>query len=246
MLCVETRFKVFRATVLTTLVAVGIAQLLALWFYPISSGSTAYLFAPVIASVTAFPISYFIWTKARQNAVLSARLQHLLDRDRLTDTATRDFFFSEVSRHSDQSGVVLMVDIDNFKQVNDVFGHLAGDRIIRMVADALRAHVRERDIVCRFGGEEFVIFLLGASPGLAWEIAERLRKKIACVETTTEGVLITVSVSVGGSVKTPRENIERVIRRADACLYKAKDDGRNRTVVDWTGSAAEDLVAVGA
>lgn len=131
-----------------------------------------------------------------------------------------------------------MVDIDHFKQVNDKVGHFVGDDVIRLAADVLRKQVREEDIVCRFGGEEFVIFLKSASLQEGWDTAERIRRSIEAATTPTDDGDVKITVSVGGSMKSSLEHIDDAIKRADECLYRAKEAGRNRTIVDW-GTAAQ-------
>lgn len=216
------------AAALTTAGAICFAQTLALMIYPVSSGSTADIFAPVITLFTAFPISLFIWSKLRENMVLTEQLQRLLERDRLTDAATRDHFFATMAEDPRAYGVSLMVDIDHFKQVNDSHGHLAGDIVIAEVARLLRDIVRAEDIVCRFGGEEFVIFLRDHDYGRGERVAERMRAAIAGHRITVNGTQLCVTVSIGGSLKQALDDLMQAIQQADEALYRAKRLGRNR------------------
>ncbi len=220
------------ASLVTTFGAICIAQVLALWIYPVSSGSTAYIFAPVIAFCTAFPISLLLWTKIRQNLILGEELQKLIDRDRLTQTATRDYFFARMDEAPDAYGVSLMVDIDHFKQVNDTHGHLAGDTVIAEVAAILSANVRSGDIVCRFGGEEFVIFLLEMGRRDAMVVAERMRALVEQHLVIYQGLEIKVTVSIGGALKRHAGSVMTSLQQADAALYLAKQQGRNRTIFE--------------
>ncbi len=164
---------------------------------------------------------------------LTKKLKRIVNRDRLTDVATRDFFFTALSTESQAYGVSLMIDIDHFKQVNDTYGHFTGDQVIQKVAKILKQNVRASDIVCRFGGEEFVVFLAHAKPEEGWHIAERIRVETEKAVTATDIGPIKVTVSIGGSLKQEIEQIDDAIRRADACLYEAKNAGRNQTIVDW-------------
>jgi len=159
-------------------------------------------------------------------------LQRLVERDRLTDVATRDYFYSRMEQDPDGFGVSLMVDIDNFKVINDTHGHVAGDEVIRSVAAVLRENVREMDIVCRYGGEEFLLFLQKHEESEAFIVAERIREAVATRSVNYRGTPIRVTVSVGGSLRLRVTEIEESIRQAeaDAALYRAKEAGRNRTV----------------
>lgn len=197
----------------------------------------------LIVLITTIPTCIFIGMNIRENTMLSAELRRLVERDRLTDASTRDYFFAQLAKAPDGYGVSLMVDIDNFKNVNDTYGHLAGDTVIQLVARVLGENVRLDDIVCRFGGEEFVIFLKEASKLEGWEISERIRKGIEAAGTPSAQGVIKVTVSVGGSLKESMEEIEAAIARADACLYKAKARGRNQTVVDWRYDTAANTAA---
>lgn len=185
------------------------------------------LIATVIVS---FPISYFFIRQIHKNYLLTLELQKLVDRDRLTDAATRDYFFTQMEAHPDAYGVSLMVDIDHFKQVNDAHGHIVGDGVIRSVAQILRQNTRPQDIVCRFGGEEFVIFLFGDNTTDGFAAAERMRVAISGALIIAGGAELSVTVSIGGALKDRMADLDEAIRQADVALYRAKRTGRNRTI----------------
>ena len=132
---------------------------------------------------------------------------------------------------------VLVLDLDHFKTVNDLYGHLAGDQVLAAVAAALRSEVRERDLVGRFGGEEFVILLVGRREGGETDlgvIAERIRERVAGLVvdvTTPDGAarIRRLSVSVGGALHPGgRADLDGLLRIADTALYSAKRAGRNQ------------------
>ncbi len=125
---------------------------------------------------------------------------------------------------------IVMVDIDHFKIINDTYGHLTGDAVLRQVAQRLRSFVRAYDIVGRFGGEEFLIVLPGCKAGPGMKQAERLREGV-CAEPIPEGdVPLTITISLGvlevGELNTG--DLETLLGAADAALYRAKAGGRNR------------------
>jgi diguanylate cyclase (GGDEF)-like protein len=123
---------------------------------------------------------------------------------------------------------VLIADIDHFKQINDTFGHLAGDAVLRRIADTLRQAVRECDHVGRYGGEEFLIILPNSSAPGAVEMAQRLREAISRVRFYNDGNEISMTISVGvAQCFAGEEGTEAILRRADAALYQAKANGRN-------------------
>ncbi|MEJ3654245.1 GGDEF domain-containing protein [Actinomycetes bacterium KLBMP 9759] len=140
----------------------------------------------------------------------------------------------KVTRKSDLRAV-LVLDLDHFKMVNDTHGHVAGDHVLAAVADALRAEVRDQDLVGRFGGEEFVVLLAGLEQGEGdlSVVAERIRRRVAGLRVeipTADGPLTVagLSVSVGGAVH-PRDgaDLRSLLQLADAALYTAKRAGRN-------------------
>lgn len=153
--------------------------------------------------------------------------------DGLTGIPNRAAFDTELQRqlashkrHGTAVTVVLL-DIDHFKQFNDNHGHLAGDRVLRDVADVLRGSVRESDIVTRFGGEEFGILLPLTGLSAARLIAERIRLDVMAHVCGFEDQELHVTLSAGLTEVTADDTIESVIARADKALYEAKRAGRN-------------------
>lgn len=124
---------------------------------------------------------------------------------------------------------VLMLDIDYFKAVNDTYGHDAGDSVLRKVADVLRAIARLSDVVCRYGGEEFLIIAPDTSIDGAIQLAERIRSGIEQQTLLVSGKALNLSMSLGVAVKDGRTGShERLLKAADEALYRAKQRGRNR------------------
>ncbi len=160
--------------------------------------------------------------------------------DALTGTANRAFFDRRLKemvhqcRRSDVQMGVAVVDIDHFKNVNDTYGHQAGDYILQQVACALDGVTRADETLARYGGEEFVILLEDiATEGLAI-VGERIRAKIEGLDISFEGTGIPITVSIGLSCGVPQdaEYGVRLFSHADAALYQAKQNGRNQAVCD--------------
>ena len=130
-----------------------------------------------------------------------------------------------------------LIDLDHFKQVNDKYGHLAGDIVLRAVTDAIGNQLRAYDLAGRFGGEEFIVLLPNASQTAAFRVAERLRTHVASlsIPVTDEGAdgpCVTVTISIGvAALDSTRHELTNLVAAADAALYRAKHEGRNRTRV---------------
>ena len=124
---------------------------------------------------------------------------------------------------------LIMADIDHFKNINDTYGHLAGNQVIKNVAQFLQEFLRNSDSVARYGGEEFAIILPGISESDALIVAERLREAIACMRIEYENYAISVSLSFGISFLKTNKNVSKIelIKEADSALYQAKGIGRN-------------------
>jgi diguanylate cyclase (GGDEF)-like protein/PAS domain S-box-containing protein len=171
--------------------------------------------------------------------------------DGLTGLCNRRHFF-ELAAHEFSSAmryqhpfVILMFDMDDFKQVNDTLGHAAGDKLLVRVAQAAAAQVRASDVVARYGGDEFIVLLPHASAGQALPVAERIRASVAAIRMDAlrddqESFSITLSIGIAEVRRAPVDkNVERVIQRADEAMYTAKQSGRNRIVIfgqDETGA----------
>ena len=137
----------------------------------------------------------------------------------------------ELQRSTRQNTPVslLMLDIDSFKSINDTFGHLAGDTVIKDVADILKSSVRVFDVCARYGGEEFAVVMPGSSLDSATAIAERIRQRIHSYHSTDRTLsALRVSVSIGVAESGPLGSVRELIERADAALYAAKRAGKNR------------------
>lgn len=224
------KLGVATATFITTLFCVALAQIVSNIVMPTDAYNKVYHLVPVVVIVTATPACIFVWSLVAKNYHLQQKLRFLVERDRLTDAATRDYFFQKMAQDDAAFGISLMVDIDHFKKINDTYGHLAGDIVIRAVADVLQKNVREQDIVCRFGGEEFVIFLSQRGHEDGFAVAERMREAIEAESIVCDGQLLNVTVSIGGSLKDQIATIIFAIKQADDALYQAKRTGRNKTV----------------
>jgi len=167
-----------------------------------------------------------------ENGRLMSRLRNLANVDPLTGIPNRRAFFEEAEtlfegpalagpRHS-----VLMIDVDYFKQVNDTYGHRAGDRVLSVVAACVKSQLRSADLVGRYGGDELVIALAGCdSPG-AYAVAERIRSVVAATPIVFEDGVVNVSLSIGVAGAENGEGLLPVLARADLALYDAKRAGR--------------------
>jgi diguanylate cyclase (GGDEF)-like protein len=124
----------------------------------------------------------------------------------------------------------MMMDIDYFKHVNDTYGHLSGDQVLKVLSQVSQSVNRQTDILARLGGEEFAVFMPDTSQAEAVEVAERLRLALAnTAMTLPEGQSIHITVSIGvTSIQATDSHIDDLLKRADAALYAAKNSGRNR------------------
>lgn len=172
-----------------------------------------------------------------QRIGLYRKVQESATRDGLTGLLVRRVFnerlAEEVERAARRQSTVafLMVDLDRFKQVNDTYGHLVGDVVLREVARLIRGSVREMDLVGRYGGEEFGILLPEAGYPLALQISDRIRKAIegASIRAYDETIRMTVSLGVALCPKDAAA-AQQLVEQADEAMYRAKSLGRNRTV----------------
>ncbi|WP_280043135.1 GGDEF domain-containing protein [Pseudomonas sp. Hg5Tf] len=136
----------------------------------------------------------------------------------------------EVLEWQENGGHLLMaiLDLDHFKRINDSYGHLAGDKVLKIVANVLRKNLRSRDFIARFGGEEFVLLIPQTTLSTGCQLAESLRAAIEACPFHFKGERVTITLSIGISAFRSGERSEGVLKRADEALYRAKHLGRNR------------------
>ncbi|MFK8332000.1 diguanylate cyclase [Pseudomonas sp. BJa5] len=136
----------------------------------------------------------------------------------------------EVLQWQEQGGHLLMaiLDLDHFKRINDSYGHLAGDKVLKIVANELRKRLRARDFIARFGGEEFVLLIPQTSLANGYQLAQNLRQVVEACPFHFKGERVTITLSIGISAFRTGERSEVVLKRADEALYRAKHLGRNR------------------
>lgn len=168
---------------------------------------------------------------------LELELHRLATTDVLTRSSNRRHFF-ECAHHEFERACLqgtplafLLLDIDDFKVVNDTYGHLEGDQVLQRIAECGRGVLRRGDLFGRIGGEEFAAVLPGCAPGMAMQVAERLGHEIAQLRFSHEGESYAVTVSQGlASLTAEDAHVDSLFARADAAMYEAKRQGKNRVL----------------
>jgi len=168
---------------------------------------------------------------------LETELQRLATTDGLTQSSNRRHFFDCAHREFEQARkqgeplAFLLLDIDDFKVINDTYGHQVGDSVLRRIAESGRGSLRRADVFGRIGGEEFAAVFPGCAPDMAMQVAERLHREIQrlsfCHDDQTFGITISQGLT---SLTAEDENIDALFARADAAMYEAKRQGKNRII----------------
>ena len=166
-------------------------------------------------------------------------IYQLATRDALTDLCNRRHFLEQMEREVARSLrhgrplAMCIVDVDLFKPVNDRYGHISGDEVLRQIADLIHKHVRHDDIAARIGGEEFAVLLPECDTGAAYGFAERLRAAVAAATFTPGGEPRRITISIGIAELSSRQDSRAgLMAAADAALYRAKAEGRNRVCIE--------------
>lgn len=181
--------------------------------------------------------------KIKQIEGLQVELREQAVRDPLTGLFNRRYLKETLEREVSRAkrwklpiGIMIM-DIDEFKNVNDHYGHSAGDRMLQAMGELLKANIRAEDIVCRYGGEEFVVVMPGASLNVAYQRAQLIRAKFEKLRIPFEGEELQATVSLGvAAYPVHGSDGEDALIRADRALYQAKQAGRNRVVAYQSGT----------
>jgi diguanylate cyclase (GGDEF)-like protein/PAS domain S-box-containing protein len=159
-------------------------------------------------------------------------------RDPLTSVGNRRFAdlrlessLAEFRGHGLHHGV-LFVDIDRFKAVNDAYGHLAGDRVLKAVGRTMQSNLRTTDFVARWGGEEFLAIVFNIDQVRLAALAQNIRVLVSRSTVRLDGAVINVTVSIGATLMRPDDDRESLVARADALMYRSKQQGRDRVTID--------------
>jgi diguanylate cyclase (GGDEF)-like protein len=220
---------------------------------PLLTATTATLTMIIFDKVTAGPVGnltlvlvgvLFLTVLLRQHlfgadrAALAAQLGEALGEQRrlavtdgLTGLYNRRYLTERMAEQDAEEGAVslLVVDLDHFKRVNDTFGHVAGDTVLREAAARIASVCRATDVVARYGGEEFVVLLPDTGEQEARRLAERIRTKLRQAPVADSAGPIAITASVGVATRAGAD-IHRLMESADRALYRAKEEGRDRVV----------------
>ena len=186
---------------------------------------------------TACVFSLMLFAMFEERRLLVARLEQLARQDPLVPLANRRYFVERLEQqlahaaHSGQTLAAVIFDIDHFKQINDEYGHAAGDLVLITIAETCAGLVRDSDLAARIGGEEFAIVLPETTVEEAGRFADRLRAAVANQHRKEDQPgTVAITISAGVAVVRPGDNVDAVLGRADNALYQAKRGGRDRVV----------------
>jgi diguanylate cyclase (GGDEF)-like protein len=182
-----------------------------------------------------------------------SRLRHDSSTDHLTGMMNYANLMEALQQHIDKAQdkaghgkhpghlCLVMLDLDHFKKINDTYGHVIGDFVLRHVAGRIKAAVRDFDMVGRFGGEEFVIIMSDTTLHVAQKIAERVRQVVMDTPLHLKEFSIAITISLGVAMLMEGERKEALLERADTAMYEAKKAGRNRVRIAADGRGAANL-----
>jgi diguanylate cyclase (GGDEF)-like protein len=208
--------------------------------------------AGLIPAIVATPVVAMILKLMRALDRSRRHAYRLASSDLLTGVLNRRRFLAVAQRalesaRTDHTPIgVLLLDIDNFKEINDTYGHEAGDHVLQCVARVCREGLRPSDPLARWGGEEFVALLWNFNAQKTAMVAERLCRAVATHKVTWRERALPITVSIGASpMRDGDDRIDKLIARADSAMYHAKRSGKNRVVADWRsdGRPAADVPA---
>jgi diguanylate cyclase len=210
---------------------IALVHLMFHWFIGPFLPQNTLLFQLANATVVGAPFLWFFFSVMMYQVRLQRRLSRLSRKDSLTGLNNRRSFFemAEKRRKQAQVAILMVLDADHFKRINDTYGHQAGDICLQTIAYTLRRNLRAQDVVGRIGGEEFAILLANTTEAQARVIAERLTGPIP-FQAGPEAAHLSVTLSVGAVASTPDIALDRLFIQADRALYQAKSEGRARVV----------------
>lgn len=173
-----------------------------------------------------------------QTRLLVDDLEQKTIKDLLTGLHNRHYIttrleasIKEVQNFGSSIGVLFM-DIDHFKNINDNYGHEAGDLVLKTVSQTLNHNIRSSDAIGRWGGEEFVAILTNLQPEYIAEVANKIRLLVENTQTRVDNYFLRVTISIGGTLIRPDDTVETILQRTDQLLYRSKSEGRNRVNIE--------------
>lgn len=196
------------------------------WWLPVTA--VAYGLLPLCVATVVFSIINERLAVQLRTRALSDELTGALSRRGLRELGERMLV---APRRQYKQIAVLLLDVDHFKKVNDTYGHLVGDDVLRHLVGVMQDKLRDDALLARYGGEEFVVLLPIRHPHEAQVVAERLRQAVESSQTQSTAGLIKITISVGVAFHRPDETLEQTLGVADLLLYEAKQNGRNRVTL---------------
>lgn len=190
------------------------------------------IFQLIFIPANLFGISVFLLASYLMDS--NVLLEKLATKDELTDMLNRRALFEQIEsqicylKRRESKAAVIIADIDNFKRINDTYGHEAGDKVIQQFAAVILSSVRGYDVAARYGGEEFLIFLPNADVTTAHNVADRMRQDTANLQVPYKNEMITFTASFGVAEYQLEKSAELSIANADQALYQSKRTGRNK------------------
>ncbi len=239
--------RVLLITAISTLTSIAATSAVASLF-AVGPSPVAVAMALACSILIVAPVSYLMLKQsARLNAahleldrahrsLVETRqiLEHRTRHDQMTGLTNRETFIAAIcqGRRETDSGFLMIIDVDHFKTINDTYGQMIGDKALVAIAGEVSGNIREGDLAARLGGEEFAVFLPGASLAEAIQVSERIRQAIEHLDLMLpDGEIIPLTVSLGGAEKIYSHPLDAVMNKADDMLDEAKSTGRNRAVV---------------
>ena len=226
-------------TLLSVLVSVTVTALFLPVLYPTAEMGAAIMMAILIPLITAPLMSWHMMGLLLEIDGLEKKMQLLVRYDFLTGLLSRQAFFNDAEHYVQRASqnpnhnpfAILALDLDDFKHINDEYGHFAGDAVLKDFANITKSILRESDLVGRIGGEEFVIFLHDATPERANKLAERLQAEIRNSLVIYNNKQIRYTTSIGLMSSKIMGRVEDFLELADKALYAAKEQGKDCTVI---------------
>lgn len=247
-LSAEARRSVWLGCVAITLATVAVSELATFLIsltFNLNAELPAYTVSAVVPLLLAGPMTYFQLKRLEQVRMAYRDLERAASTDWLTGCLNRGAFtaLATAAAQDGAPGVLMIVDADDFKSINDTFGHEHGDQALRSIAGVIRANVRDTDLVGRLGGEEFGIYARDVSVRHGAVLAEAIREAVQDISFNPTDVHHALSVSIGVATAASSVTFARLFRIADQQLYAAKANGRNRVAITAAEAVAHGRAA---